>query len=114
MIRWVARILLHNDASFHWLGSEAPETCPTDTGIAVLMTSYCWSTRATVGAMNHETYPSTAVGHCTVDLVEKEHTFREWRSASSFILSTAMWVLPEPVSRAMMRLRCRLSSSNSC
>ncbi len=68
MIRCVARILLHNDASFHWLGSEAPETCPTETGMAVLMTSYCWSTRATVGAMNHDTYARISIENCTVRL----------------------------------------------
>ena len=56
MIRCLFRISRQSFESFHWLGSDDPDTYPTETGIADLMTSYCCSTRATVGAMNHETY----------------------------------------------------------
>ena len=57
MIRCPCRIFRQSFASFHWLGSDDPDTYPTETGMTDLMTSYCCSTRATVGAINHETYP---------------------------------------------------------
>lgn len=68
MMRWVLRIRRHRAESFHWLGSDAPEIMVTLTGIAVLMTLHCCSTRATVGAKNQETCDSALCRLCLVKL----------------------------------------------
>ena len=114
MTRCLSRTTPHKSRFLHSMGSLEPEMRPTDTGRYVCSTSRCCSQRATVGAKNQTTCRSRQESRAKKKGERGRRTLLGSLSSSCLILNTAMSVFPDPVSRAMMMLRCKDSSSISC